>query len=798
MARLSIRLLGSPEITLDEQPISGLESDKVRALLVFLAVAGARPFRREKLAALLWPDYPEYSARANLRRALSNLRKALGDREAAQPFLLVTRKTIQFNRDSDAWVDAISVTDLLGNFFPQPLNRARDAPPDQQTIRRLESAVDLYCGEFLEGFSLADSPAFDEWAMFQQEQIHRQVVNSLCYLGSWFEGRGEWEQALQYAWRQLELDPWRESGHRQVMRLLAHSGQRNAALIQYSVCRKVLDEELGVDPEEKTVYLYERIRDGTLEVPSVVMTQAPELELALGLPAFLEESEKERYSPPVFVARERELAQLDHFLRQAIAGKGQIAFVTGGPGRGKTALISEFARQAMDAHPNLLVAGGKSNAYMRVGDSYLPFRDIMAMLTGDVEAQWKAGIIGSDHARRLWNALPRAVQTLLRFGSQVIPVLLSGAALLSRAIAAAPAGAPWLHQLQELVERQEDHLEESEKPRLFQQVTNVLHALAEVHPLLLILDDLQWIDAASACLLFHLGRRLGASRILVASAYRPEELALGHLVAPHVQSAPGERQRHPLEKVLCELKRRLGDVWIDLAAVSESEARYFVDALLDTEPNHLKEGFREALFHQTNGHPLFTIEMLRAMQARGDLLLDDCGCWVEGLVLDWKALPARVEGLIEERIARLDDDLREILTAASVEGEEFTIAILAEVLGVDQRHLLHRLSGELEKRHRLVREGGVRTIGADRLMRYRFVHAVFRQYLCDKISEGQRSGTNARAELRPTVHAPAAAQKGIPSPGMPEAPTPGPGDLAGSCHGAGTCRKPSGSSIALV
>lgn len=266
----------------------------------------------------------------------------------------------------------------------------------------------------------------------------------------------------------------------------------------------------------------------------------------------------------------------------------------------------------------------------------------------------------------------------------------------------------------------------------------MLHDLAEVHPLLLILDDLQWIDTASACLLFHLGRRLGGSRILVAGAYRPEELAPGHLVVSPMHSALGKRQRHPLEKALGEFKRRFGDIWMDLAAVNESEARHFVDALLDIEPNHLEEGFRKSLFQRTGGHPLFTIEMLRAIQVRGDLLRGDDGHWVEGAVLDWDMLPARIEGVIEERIARLDDDLREILKVASVEGEEFTVAIVAKALGVDRRQLLHRLSGELEKHHRLVREWGIRIVGRRRLARYRFAHALFQQYMYNRLSEGER------------------------------------------------------------
>lgn len=105
MARVQLHLLGPPEIRLDDVPVAGFASDKVRALLYYLAVERDRLHRRESLAGLLWPDYPERSARTNLSNALSNLRTAVGDREADVAYLHVSREAIQFNDDSDHWGD---------------------------------------------------------------------------------------------------------------------------------------------------------------------------------------------------------------------------------------------------------------------------------------------------------------------------------------------------------------------------------------------------------------------------------------------------------------------------------------------------------------------------------------------------------------------------------------------------------------------------------------------------------------------------------------------------------------------
>jgi DNA-binding SARP family transcriptional activator len=106
MSRLTLASLGPPEIALDGHPVTGLNSDRVRALLFYLAVESDLPHRRESLAGLLWPDYPERSARTNLSNALTNLRTALGDREASVPFFHVSREAIQFSAQSDSWVDA--------------------------------------------------------------------------------------------------------------------------------------------------------------------------------------------------------------------------------------------------------------------------------------------------------------------------------------------------------------------------------------------------------------------------------------------------------------------------------------------------------------------------------------------------------------------------------------------------------------------------------------------------------------------------------------------------------------------
>lgn len=232
MAHLAVWCLGPFQVELDGQPVTSFKSNKVRALLAYLAVEVDRPHRREVLAGLLWPEWPDREALSNLRYALSDLRRAIGDPSAQPPFLLITRDTLQFNVASDHWIDVAAFAKL---------RNSRD-------VAGLTKAIALYRGSFLEGFSLSDSAPLEEWVLFTRERLARQMSSALRDLAATHEQRGEYEQAQACARRQIELKPWDESAHQQLMRALALAGQHSAALAQYETCRRLLAEELGVEP----------------------------------------------------------------------------------------------------------------------------------------------------------------------------------------------------------------------------------------------------------------------------------------------------------------------------------------------------------------------------------------------------------------------------------------------------------------------------------------------------------------------------------------------------------------------
>jgi tetratricopeptide (TPR) repeat protein len=351
------------------------------------------------------------------------------------------------------------------------------------------------------------------------------------------------------------------------------------------------------------------------------------------------------------------------------------------------------------------------------------------MTIGDVETRWEAGTISRENATRLWKNTPQVLKTINEMGSDLIDIFVPGRDLINRAQEFTLKDVGWVYQLEELVDRKSrvGSPTDVNQSNLFEQYSRTLLAVSRKSPLVLVLDDLQWADAASINLLFHLGRRVEEGRILILGAYRPDDVSLGR-----------EGERHPLESVINELRRIYGDIEVTLVKEDTAEGKEFVDQFLDTEPNQLSHEFRQALFDHTGGHPLFTIELLRTLQERGDLIQDDQGKWVESPALRWDALPARVEAVIEERVGRLEEELREALSVASVEGEDFTAQVVARVQEVKERRILRELSQELEKRHRLVKDRGELKVNGQLLQRYRFAHQVFQRYLYNDLSPGER------------------------------------------------------------
>jgi DNA-binding SARP family transcriptional activator len=239
MNRLKIYFLGEWNVTLDGKSLARLGTQKARALFAYLVMHPNQALSREKMAPLLWGDFPEERARHNLRQAIHTLRQEL------DPFLIVEPDSATFDAESDHWFDVRAFTQLSS----------------QSSIESLTEAIDLYRGEFLAGLVVRDSLAFEEWLFFERDRLAHQYLTALGQLSDMLAAAGDFDRAIEYTMRLVSHDPLQEHAHRQLMRLYHQSGNRNAALQQYQTCKETLAQELGAEPEQETTELYRQIKE---------------------------------------------------------------------------------------------------------------------------------------------------------------------------------------------------------------------------------------------------------------------------------------------------------------------------------------------------------------------------------------------------------------------------------------------------------------------------------------------------------------------------------------------------------
>lgn len=308
MAKLEIRLLGSLQFLRANFPITNFISNKVPALLTYLAVT-RRAHSRDKLAAIFWGEMTDADARNNLRQALTNLRKFAEDE------LTITRDSVELT--GDIFLD-------VAQFETEVKNAALLDPQPAAVI--LTNSLRLYRGDFLEGFHVREAPEFEDWLLSERSRFRELALQALHTLTQFHTSRGDFTEAITFASRLLAFDPWREEAHRQLMLLQARTGQISAALSQYESCKKILKKELGVEPSLDTTDLYERIRSAR-------------------------DSARHNLSASVtgFVGRKSELAALYEKMADPAC---RLVTLTGLGGVGKTRLAQEFARQCTEMFMN--------------------------------------------------------------------------------------------------------------------------------------------------------------------------------------------------------------------------------------------------------------------------------------------------------------------------------------------------------------------------------------------------------------------------------------------------------------
>lgn len=357
-ASLAVRLLGPLEVAVAGRPIV---VDTRKALAIVALVAGeGRPFARDELVAMFWPEAEDEAARGALRRTLSALRTAVGGSG-----LVIGRAQVALD-------PAASNVDLAE--FERLAASSRPAD--------LEAAAALARGPFLAGFALRDSPAFDDWQAARAMRVERTVGDVLERLAAARLDSGDPGGAVEAARRRVDLDPLDEPGQRRLIELLGQTGDRAGSIRQYRSLVALFDRELGVAPLRETTDVYDAIREGRLG-PGPAASASP--------PGFAP-VEAAGFSDPAMpravplVGRERELATIRSAWRGSTPD-GRVILLEGEAGIGKTRLAETVAATIRLDGGGVLAAGGYP------GEGAIAYGPIAELL--------RAGLATPDGATRL-------------------------------------------------------------------------------------------------------------------------------------------------------------------------------------------------------------------------------------------------------------------------------------------------------------------------------------------------------------------------------------------------------------
>ncbi len=681
MSHLKLSCLGSPEIYHNNQPLT-FRTRKTLALLIYLAVEGGQQ-SREKLTALFWPESDSSRGRGMLRTTLRHLRKVMDPLD--ERYLIIDNQTLGFNTTLNVDFDLQLVETTINK-----LEQGQPQSNDDQFIAKLQMAVDCYRGSFLEGFTLGDTPDFDDWITLQREMWQERANRLFETLTQRYFERGDLGRGIETATRWQAHDPFNEAAALQLIQLHFANHNRTAALQTYEAYQTVVEAEFGVVPSARMEALTKRIRAST-----IIPMPSPTIE-------------KQAPNDLTFVGRSDEFARLKAIFEQTRQGQTQVAILTGEAGIGKTRLATQFLTWATANGADILTgrafeAGGR-----------LPYQPLVQCFRSRI-AQENAP---DDLLPDIW----------LAELSRLLPDLRD--------------------RYPDLSEPQAD--ESTAQTRLFEAMARLGQALAERGPLLIFLDDAQWADLASLdALQFVLAHwnETEAPILLLLSA-RSEAFAT------NAESKSGlMRLTSEVSSTRFDLDNLSQEEILGLVTTLQPNQAKTMDASAtseETKATTIKlDVFAEALHTETAGHPFFVTETIKALleqrilvpaqtsQGGAQLMWRTLTGDTKGRLPFLRVIPMSVRQAILDRLARLTPTAKTLLTSAAVLGQETTFEQLCQVSALEEMAGLDALEALVERRLLLERPEMTPT--------YLVAHDLMRDVLYEEVGTARKRILHRRA-----------------------------------------------------
>jgi adenylate cyclase len=418
----------------------------------------------------------------------------------------------------------------------------------------------------------------------------------------------------------------------------------------------------------------------------------------------------------VQLGREYIITELQDCVANIQQNNSYIRFLAGDAGIGKTTMLEYISMYTEQVYPDTIVAWGFCQSQHGLGEPYLPFKQILTTLIEQSGTK-----LNESHVHH-------TTVTFRSFILDIAPDLIG--------LFFPPAGVifktgSFVYRRAQLTKTKtiDSQKYELTKTELFEQCFKVIKHICTTKPIVLILEDLHWADVGTLDLLFYISQRIkqeSLHRLFILGSYRIVD-ALTHTTA-----------HSSILSTVFEINRYFGDTVIDLTdTTSHTHARAFVDAIIDRKANIIGAQFREQLTRHTEGHPLFTIELLHHLQLRGKLYTNSSGKLVVSTLVDFHELPDKVEAIIAARLNRLNQHLKQFVACASVIGLQFRIEWIRQALRKKQ-HTVAPLLQSLEHIHRILKP--VNSIGTKNILtiHYKFQHSLFQQYIYSQLNEYQR------------------------------------------------------------
>lgn len=627
--QLEVRLLGAFSIQHNHQPI--VLSNAARLVLAYLLLQRHCPQPRLLLASRLWPNRPESSARHMLSQALWQLRNSL----PIADLICTTGDTFHIPTQAAIWVDVSAFDQYLAPLRQNGLHTLAQSP-SHAAIAHLYRAIDLYRGDLLEGW-------YDDWVEEARDQLRQRYRHAVNQLMIFNKAQANYQEALNLALALTRIDPFDETMHCEVMRLLVSLDRSHEALRHFDTYRRMLEREMGIEPDETTFALAQAIdrrahAPGDPYVPPRNLRPQPMLTASsdnLRLPLIGRDNERAQ----LLAALDAALITYQQPDTAPVTGHGGIILIEGEAGVGKTRLVQELARDAEWRGAQVFWGHNRDDG---PPISFGPLREALQAGLSLLRIQQLALIV-----EPIW----------LQVLSRVIPPLATHLPGLGSPTTIEPT---------------------QERNRLLEAFAQCLLGWGQINPLLLILEDLHQVDGDTMATLHYLAPRLRSSGVIIVCTYRGEDLRLHAELWQQLQSLDRS----------CVQQRIILNRLDSLAT-----------AALVRHCLHLPQAaphFEHWLYHETSGNPLFVLETLQALCAEGVIAYDSDGRWATTL----DTIPSKhpnltvpaLEQAITRRLKLLSLPLRQVLATLAVLGNFMESSFVAQLIGLSAHKVLAILS----------------------------------------------------------------------------------------------------------